>query len=123
MQKLFLTEREQSAKTFTAIIYALYAASFFVAITCIVAIVLNYIKREDMQGTFLQSHFRWQIRTFWFALLWGVLGGITTFILIGWAVLFANSVWVIYRLAKGWLRLNENRPMYTQPGYPDQALL
>lgn len=123
MQKLFLTEREQSAKTFTAIIYALYAASFFVAITCIVAIVLNYIKREDMQGTFLQSHFRWQIRTFWFALLWGILGGITTFILIGWAVLFANSVWVIYRLAKGWLRLNENRPMYTQPGYPDQALL
>lgn len=123
MQRLFLTEREQSAKSLTAVIYALYAASFFIGISCIVAIVLNYIKREDMQGTFLQSHFRWQIRTFWFALLWGILGGITTVILIGWAVLFANSVWVIYRLAKGWLRLTENKSMYTQPGYPEQDLL
>ncbi len=123
MQRLFLTEREQSAKTFTAVIYALYAASFFIGISCIVAIVLNYIKREEMQGTFLQSHFRWQIRTFWFALLWGILGAITTVILIGWAVLFANTVWVIYRLAKGWLRLNENKPMYTQPEYINQDLL
>jgi len=123
MQRLFLTEREQSAKTLTAIIYALYAASFFIGISCIVAIVINYIKREDMQGTFLQSHFRWQIRTFWFALLWGILGAITTFILIGWAVLFANTVWVIYRLAKGWLRLNENKAMYTQPPYTEQGLL
>lgn len=123
MQRLFLTEREQSAKTLTAIIYALYAASFFIGISCIVAIVLNYIKREDMHGTFLQSHFRWQIRTFWFALLWGILGAITTVILIGWAVLFANSVWVIYRLAKGWLRLNENKAMYTQPEVANQDLL
>lgn len=123
MQRLFLTEREQSAKTFTAVIYALYAASFFIGISCIVAIVLNYIKREDMQGTFLQSHFRWQIRTFWYALLWGILGAITTLILIGWVVLFVNSVWIIYRLAKGWLRLNENKPMYTQPGYASQDLL
>ncbi len=123
MQRLFLTEPEQSAKTFTAVIYALYAASFFIGISCIVAIVLNYIKREDMQGTFLQSHFRWQIRTFWFALLWGILGAITTVILIGWAVLFVNSVWIIYRLAKGWLRLNENKPMYTQPEYANQDLL
>lgn len=123
MQRLFLTEREQSAKKLTAIIYALYAASFFIGITCIVAIVINYIKREDMQGTFLQSHFRWQIRTFWFALLWGILGAITTLILIGWAVLFANTVWFIYRLAKGWLRLNENKAMYTQPEYINQDLL
>lgn len=123
MQRMFLTEREQSAKTLTAIIYALYAASFFIGISCIVAIVINYIKREDMYGTFMQSHFRWQIRTFWFALLWGILGAITTFILIGWAVLFANTVWVIYRLAKGWLRLNENKAMYTQPMYDDQDLL
>jgi uncharacterized membrane protein len=76
-----------------------------------------------MYGTFLQSHFRWQIRTFWFALLWGIIGAITTVILIGWAVLFANTVWVIYRLAKGWLRLNENKAMYTQPEYINQDLL
>jgi len=66
-------EAIKSAKTLTTIIYALYAASYFVGITAIVAIVINYIKKEDVAGTFLESHFRWQIRTFWFGLLWGVL--------------------------------------------------
>jgi uncharacterized membrane protein len=104
---------EKSAKTLTTIIYALYAASYFVGITAIVAIVINYIKKEDVAGTFLESHFRWQIRTFWFGLLWGALGGITALIVIGWAVLIADGIWIIYRLVKGWLRLNENKPMYT----------
>jgi len=105
-------EAIKSAKTLTTIIYALYAASYFVGITAIVAIVINYIKKEDVAGTFLESHFRWQIRTFWFGMLWGVLGGITFLIVIGWAVLIADGIWIIYRLVKGWLRLNENKPMY-----------
>lgn len=112
MENAVTTESEKSAKTLTTIIYALYAASFLVGVTAIVGIVMNYVKKEDVAGTFLESHFRWQIRTFWFGLLWGVLGTITLFVLIGWAVLTANGIWIIYRIVKGWLYLNENKSMY-----------
>ena len=105
-------DNTKSAKTLTTIIYALYAASFLVVITVIVAIIMNYVKKEDVAGTFLESHFRWQIRTFWFGLLWGVLGGITMLIVVGWFVLIADSIWIIYRIVKGWLQLNQNKPMY-----------
>lgn len=105
--------KHQSLKTLTTIIYALYAASFVIGITSIIAIVMNYVKKEDVAGTFLESHFRWQIRTFWFGILWGVLGGITFLIFIGWFVLAADCVWIIYRIVKGWLRLNDDKPMYT----------
>ena len=107
------TEQEKSAKTLTTVIYALYAASFLVGVTAIVAIVMNYVKKEDMAGTFLESHFRWQIRTFWFGLLWGVLGIFTYLIVVGWFVLAVNCIWIIYRIVKGWLRLNDNKAMYT----------
>jgi uncharacterized membrane protein len=107
------TEAEQSAITLTTVIYALYAASYFVGVTAIIAIVMNYVKRDDVAGTFLESHFRWQIRTFWFGVLWGVLGGITFVFVIGWFVLIANGIWIIYRIVKGWLRLNDGKPMYT----------
>lgn len=103
----------QSLKTLTTIIYALYAASFVIGITSIVAIVINYVKRDDVAGTILESHFRWQIRTFWFGILWGVLGGITFLIIIGWFILAADCIWIIYRMVKGWLRLNDDKPMYT----------
>lgn len=102
-----------SAKTLTAIIYALYALSFFVGITAIVAIIMNYVKKDDVTGTFLESHFRWQIRTFWFGLLWGILGMITLFIIVGWFVLVADAIWIIYRIVKGWLYLNDNKSLYT----------
>ena len=101
--------------TLTHVIYGLYAATLVIGITWIVAIVLNYIKREDVAGTYLESHFRWQIRTFWFSLLWGVIGAITAVILVGFFILFADFVWYVYRIAKGWLRLNEGRPMYETP--------
>lgn len=101
-----------SAKTLTTVIYALYAASFFVGITAIVAIVMNYVKKDDVAGTMLESHFRWQIRTFWFGLLWGVIGGLTFVLVIGWFVVMADLVWIIYRIVKGWLNLNDDKPMY-----------
>jgi uncharacterized membrane protein len=102
---------EKGLKNITAVIYALHAAGFFVGITWIVAIVMNYVKKDDVAGTWLESHFRWQIRTFWFGLLWGVIGGVLTLVLVGFAVLFADAVWIIYRIVKGWLKLNENRPV------------
>lgn len=107
------TDNEKSAKTLTTIIYALYAASLLVGITAIVAIVMNYVKKDDVAGTFLESHFRWQIRTFWFGLLWSIVGAIMFIIAIGWFVLAANGIWLIYRIVKGWLNLSENKPMYT----------
>jgi len=113
MKNLTTIENEKSAITLTTVIYALYAASYFVGITAIIAIVMNYVKKDDVAGTFLESHFRWQIRTFWFGVLWGVLGAITMVFIIGWFVLVADGIWVIYRIVKGWLRLNDGKPMYT----------
>jgi len=73
-----------------------------------VALIINYVKRPDVEGTFLESHFTWQIRTFWYALLWGIIGFVTLFAVIGYLILMANTVWIIYRIVKGWLRLADD---------------
>ena len=103
------TEQEKSAKNLTTLIYALYAASFLIGITSIVAIVMNYIKKEDVAGTFFESHFRWQIRTFWFTLLWLIVYGLLIITLIGipiaWVLIFILGLWVAYRVGRGWLAL------------------
>ena len=104
-------EKTKANKTITTAIYALYAASSVFGITAIVAIVLNYIKKEDVAGTLFESHFRWQIRTFWFGLLWGVIGAITFVLIIGMFILGADLIWFIYRIAKGWLSLAEGKPL------------
>ncbi len=104
--------RGDPLRQITLIVYILQAASFFVGITYVAAVVVNYVKREDVTGTFYESHFRWQIRTFWFSLLWGVLGAILSIVLIGFVILAADAVWLIYRIVKGWLRLSEGKPMY-----------
>jgi len=104
-------EKMASLKKITMVVYALYALSYFAGITAIIGIVINYIKREEVAGTWLESHFSWQIRTFWFGLLWAAIGIATLVILIGFAILFANCVWIIYRVVKGWLYLNDNKPM------------
>ncbi|MGE0081589.1 MAG: DUF4870 family protein [Thiohalomonadaceae bacterium] len=101
-----------SLKTVTTAVYALQALGFFFGITFVVAVVVNYIKREDVRGTWLESHFRWQIRTFWYGLLWTVLGTVLYIVIIGYFIWLANVVWVIYRIVKGWLRLSEGKEMY-----------
>jgi len=108
-------QKENANRTMTTAIYALYAVSLFVGITALVAIVLNYIKKDDVAGTFYESHFRWQIRTFWFGLLWGFIGAVLIVVLIGIPILIADLIWFIYRIAKGWLNLNDNKPMYPKP--------
>jgi uncharacterized membrane protein len=102
----------KQAKTVTMIVYALQAGSFVLGVTIIAAIIINYLKREDVQGTWLASHFRWQIRTFWFGLLWGAVGAITALAGIGFVLLGFDLIWVIYRIVKGWLRLSEGKEMY-----------
>jgi len=121
---------EPSLVNTTHLIYALHALSLLIGITSaatiigafvfgvpsIIAIVINYLKREEARGTYLESHFRWQIRTFWFAVLWCLIGTmlIVTFIGIPFAlaIFFATGIWVIYRIARGWRALRDRRPMY-----------
>jgi uncharacterized membrane protein len=94
------------------IVYALQAASLFTGtLTLFAGVIINYVRWEDVQGSWIESHFRWQTRTFWYSLLWMVIGFVTTIILIGWAILLAASIWLIYRIIKGWVYLSEHRPM------------
>jgi uncharacterized membrane protein len=102
---------ERSLKTLAMVVYALQAAGFLVAITWIVAVVINYVKKEEAAGSWLESHFRWQIRTFWFGLLWGALGALLLIVVVGYFVWVAAGIWVIYRVVKGWLYLNEGKPL------------
>src|SRR5919204_658821 len=91
--------------------------SFIGSLPSIVAVILNYVKRGDARGTWVASHYRWQIRTFWFAVLWALLGWALVLTIIGVVVgvpiLIALTLWLIYRIGRGWLRLRDRRPMYT----------
>ena len=111
MTDLTTDDSLRSNKTLTWIIYGLYAASFIVGITGLAAIIMNYVKRGDVAGTYLASHFTWQIRTFWISIIAAIVGVLLMIVLIGWFVLVADTVWVIYRLVIGAIRLNENRPV------------
>ncbi len=103
---------EESLRRLALIVYALQAASFLTSgLTLFAGVIINYVRREDVQGTWLESHFHWQIRTFWFSALWMVIGGITAIFLVGWAILTAALLWLIYRVVKGWLYLSEQRTM------------
>jgi uncharacterized membrane protein len=83
----------------------------------IIAVIINYVKRGDARGTWLESHFEWQIKTFWYALLWAafvfLLGALLVIVLVGFAIwalgLFALGIWAIYRIAMGWSRLSSRR--------------
>lgn len=124
---------DASLVSYTHIIYALHSLSVLIGLTSawtivggfvfglpsIIAVIMNYARQTDVRGTFLESHFRWQIRTFWFALLWVivilalslplmlvVVGFFTAW--IGFAVL---GIWVIYRIIRGWLALSDRRPV------------
>ena len=97
----------------THVIYALYAIGFltsgFLAVATLAAVVVIYLKRADTAGTVYSAHFDWLLRTFWWALLWCAIGFILTIIFVGWLVIVATVVWVIYRVARGWLALFEGR--------------
>ena len=94
---------------------ALIVTAFLSGWPSIIAVILNYVKRSDVRGTWLDSHFSWQIRTFWYALLWLVIGGILFATVVG--ILFAvviwlaTGIWVLYRIIRGWLALSSQKPM------------
>lgn len=115
--------------TLTYVIYGLHAFSaiggvlspafvvtaFITGWPSIIAVIINYVKREETRGTYLESHFRWQIRTFWFALLWVIIAmlfavtfvGIPIALVVAWVA----GMWVLYRIARGLLRLLDGKPM------------
>jgi len=115
-----------SVVTVAHIVYALHAfailtgvlgaatviGSFVASVPSLVAVILNYVKRSEARGTWVYSHYRWQIRTFWFALLWAILGVVSIVVLIGFAILIVLTLWLLYRIVRGWLRLRARRPMY-----------
>ena len=104
--------RESALRRLTMIVYILQIASIVVGITLIAAVIINYVKRRDVEGTWLESHFRWQIRTFWYSLLWFGVGLALLVVVAGIFVLMAAAMWLLYRAIKGWLELEERRPMY-----------
>ncbi|MBI3374973.1 MAG: hypothetical protein HY017_24895 [Betaproteobacteria bacterium] len=118
---------DEGLVAWTHVIYALHALSVVIGATSaafivtafvfgfpsIVAVVLNYVKRSEARGTFLESHFRWQIRTFWFTLLWCAIGGMLFATLIGALLAFplfvAVGLWVVYRVVRGWVALKDGK--------------
>jgi len=98
-------------KNVTMVVYALQALSFLWGITAVIGLIVSYVKRDDARGTVYESHFDWQIRTFWWGLLWAVVGLILALVLVGFLVLFVAWIWMIYRVVKGWLKLTEGKPV------------
>lgn len=95
----------------THVVYGLYALTFLTGFTVLVGVVMAWFNRAPTRGTWLESHIRWQIRTFWYGLLLQVIGWITVWILIGWIVLAAATLWFVWRIAKGWVRLAHQQPI------------
>ena len=122
-----------SLVSWAQVIYALHAFSLVTGILgaatvvgafltgwpSIIAVILNYLRRSEVAGTWLESHFRWQIRTFWFGLLWVslclllVVATLGIGIIVAWLPMGLVGFWFIYRVVRGWIRLNDRRPMYT----------
>lgn len=118
-----------SLVTLTHVIYALHAftvitgilspafilTAFLTGWPSILAVILNYLKRGEARGTYLESHFRWQIRTFWFALLWVAIAWLLIITLLGIpfavAIFVIVGLWVLYRITRGWLRLIDRLEM------------
>lgn len=116
-------------KAWTHVIYGLHAftvvtgivtplfvvTAFLTGWPSIIAVILNYVKRSEATGTFLESHFRWQIRTFWFTLLWFAVCAVLWITVIGIpfsiALLVAIGVWVVYRMIRGWVALSGEKAL------------
>jgi uncharacterized membrane protein len=106
-------DAQASLRRLAGLVYGLQAASMLVGVTLFAGVIINYLRREQAAGTWLESHFTWQIRTFWWSLAWCLLGFATVIVLVGVFILIGSGVWFVYRIARGWIELNEGRPMYT----------
>ena len=105
-------EQLASLKTLTLVVYALQAFSFAWGVTAVVGLIVNLVKRDDVRGTVYESHFNWQIKSFWWGLFWLVVGLVLSMVMVGFLVLLVAWVWMIYRVVKGFLKLNDGLPVY-----------
>jgi uncharacterized membrane protein len=119
MSQVFAAESAPAGSTrlFAHINYGLLGAGLFTGwLTAVIAVIIAYVLRSDARGTVLESHYAWQIRTFWWGLLWTALGGLLFILVIGmlgpsyiiWAVAW---LWGLYRVLKGWIKLASERPV------------
>ena len=106
-------DQDKKLKILTFSIYLLQGCHLLLGMPLLIAVIVNYLKQDDVKDTWYASHFRWQIRTFWFAMLWGALGFILIIVLVGYLILALNSIWIIYRVIKGFLYLSDGKPMYS----------
>ncbi len=91
------------------------AGAFVFGWPSIIAVIINYVTRAQVRGQWLESHWRWQLRTFWYAALWLLVAGLLAFTLIGIPaailVIVITGIWVLYRVMRGWLALFDRRPL------------
>ena len=94
---------------------AVIVTSFLTGWPSIIAVIINYVKRDEVRGTWLESHFSWQLRTFWYALLWLFVIGLLFITVIGILIVpfvaIATGIWVVYRIVRGWLTLGQSKAM------------
>lgn len=125
-----------SARSLATVVYVIQAIAVVTALPLVAGVILNYLKMDEVRGTWVESHFRWQIRTFWLSLLWGFLlflaivmlglgglgaamagsdlgaaGGMISAVMIGAVGGVGIFAWLLYRIIRGWLRLSENQPI------------
>jgi uncharacterized membrane protein len=113
MTEVVLQEAEEKKLRDLALaVYALQAAGFLFGLTWIVGAVINYLKIDDVRNTWLETHFNWQLRTFWIGLAGMIVAWVLMIVKIGFLVAFGVTIWAIYRVVKGWLALNDRKPMY-----------
>ncbi len=94
---------------------ALIVTAFLTGWPSIIAVIINYIKRDEVRGTYLDSHFGWQIRTFWYTLLWlvtaAMLFATVIGIPLGYVLIVGAGIWVTYRILRGWMALSDGKSM------------
>ncbi len=97
-----------SNTTLATIVYILYFAAYFVGITAVIGVIMAHVKAGEADPV-VDSHYRFQIRTFWIGLLYIIVGGILSFVLVGYLVLAWWFIWSLIRNIKGILALNDSR--------------
>ena len=97
-------------RTLTVVAYVLHLVGAVAGLTSLAGLIVNYVKRDRYDELF-DSHHAWMIRSFWWAILWCVIGVVTIVVLIGWAILFVVWVWYIYRHVRGLIALLNGEPM------------
>ena len=105
---------KSEVKNYVFIAYVTYALGLFIWFTPVFGVILAFIKRDEAQGSIYASHIDYLIKTFWVSLIGMVLGMLTILILIGWLILAATGIWLIYRVVVGLIKLNEDKPVSTQ---------